>query len=138
MNVMAADLTILLVEDSKEDALLFRLAFAKAGIAGKLLFAPNGKVAIEMLSQPEQPWRPDIIFLDLKMPMISGFEVLRWIQLQNFQSRLHVVVLSGSPHEEDRTLALELGASDYVVKPIAIDDLRHRLFPLSDKSISQP
>lgn len=138
MKESRKEVTVLLVEDSKEDALLFQLTLAQTGIAATLLLVPNGKAALDLLSKPEERQRLDIVFLDLKMPMISGFEVLRWIQQQNFPRPLHIVVLSGSPHEEDKVLARELGASDYVEKSIAIEDLRHRLALLANGSVCSP
>ncbi len=57
------------------------------------------------------------MFLDLKMPFVSGFDVLEWIRSQPQLSALKVFVLTGSSIERDRQRALALGAKDYLVKP---------------------
>ena len=59
---------------------------------------------------------PDIIFLDLKLPYISGMEVLEHIHSQAALSKIDVIVLTSSPEERDRKRALELGAKEYLVK----------------------
>jgi len=60
---------------------------------------------------------PDLLLLDLKMPGVDGFEVLRWLQTQSFP-KLVVIVLSGSERREDMTQALQLGADFYQTKQI--------------------
>lgn len=61
---------------------------------------------------------PDVIFLDLNLPRISGTKVLQAIQSDPELSRIPVVILSGSDYEDDVTAARELGAAHYVVKPL--------------------
>ena len=60
---------------------------------------------------------PFLIFLDLKMPVMSGFDVLQW--LKNSGLKPQVIVLSGSNDQADRSRAFSLGATDYLVKPIS-------------------
>jgi DNA-binding response OmpR family regulator len=64
---------------------------------------------------------PTLILLDLKMPMVDGFEVLRWMRAQSSATMPPVIVLSYSNLEEDRRLARELGAARYSVKPLDFD-----------------
>jgi CheY-like chemotaxis protein len=70
---------------------------------------------------------PFAIFLDLKMPVLNGFEVLEWMRTQTFSSSIHVIVLSGSDYPEDKERAARLGATDYLVKPVRVEDLQRYL-----------
>jgi CheY-like chemotaxis protein len=89
---------ILLVEDLADDVLLIRRAFEKAKVINPIHVVPNGEEAISYLNgsgkyanRAEYPL-PDLVLLDLKMPGIDGFEVLRWIRQQPGLSSLRVVV----------------------------------------------
>jgi CheY-like chemotaxis protein len=66
---------------------------------------------------------PALLFLDLKMPKVSGFEVLEWLQKHNGLPPIKVVVLSSSNLPGDMQKARALGAHDYRVKPADIDDM---------------
>jgi DNA-binding response OmpR family regulator len=118
---------ILLVEDSVEDVFFFKRALAKSGVSGELLLASDGKEALTILADSAVRSRLGVIFLDLKLPFLNGFDVLRWIRAENFNPALPVIVLSGSAHESDKALANELGAQEYLVKPVTPDLLRERL-----------
>jgi DNA-binding response OmpR family regulator len=124
---------ILLVEDSEEDAFFFKRALAKSGVSAELLLASDGKAAISLLSDSAVRSRLDTVFLDLKLPYFSGFDILNWIRSQNFDPRLCVIVLSGSDQQSDKAHAYELGADDYVVKPISPTSLRELLSTLCEK-----
>lgn len=117
---------LLLVEDSEDDAYFFRRTFQKSGFQCALHHSTNGAEAIDFLrnvslSDPEA--LPAVMFLDLKMPVVNGFEVLDWLQTQTFADRIRVVVLSGSEHQSDKDRAAQLGALEYLVKPLSIRDL---------------
>jgi CheY-like chemotaxis protein len=120
---------VFLAEDSEDDAFFFQRAFRKAGVGCSLWRAENGKVAIEMLKQGmgEGSGAPILIFLDLKMPVMSGFEVLEWLRFASLESAPKVIVLSGSNDQDDRERAMNMGAADYLVKPISAEILRERI-----------
>jgi CheY-like chemotaxis protein len=113
--------TILLVEDTEEDAFFFGRTLEKAGIHCDCNRAPNGAAAKEYLLS--NAGKPHIVFLDLKMPEMDGFEVLDWLNDQPFKSDLTVIVLGGSDRPVDIARARELGANDYLIKPVASDAL---------------
>ena len=99
---------ILLVEDDEHDVFFFRRALAKAGMQLPLRLVVDGEQALQYLNG-EGTYRdraahplPDVIFLDLKLPYISGMEVLEHIQKQPMLSRIDVIVLTSSPEERDR------------------------------------
>ncbi|MDQ6920764.1 MAG: response regulator transcription factor, partial [Candidatus Dormibacteraeota bacterium] len=69
-------------------------------------------------------WRPDVVLLDLGLPGVDGFEVLRGMQAQG---RAAVIVVSVMPGERDKVRALDAGADDYVVKPFGMEELLARI-----------
>jgi CheY-like chemotaxis protein len=64
-----------------------------------------------------------LILLDLKMPVMTGFDVLAWLQIRPEFRHIPVVVLTSSDHGPDRRKALEMGAAEYLVKPNGVDEL---------------
>jgi CheY-like chemotaxis protein len=129
MNVQAQNRIVLLVEDSDDDAFFFERAFANANISDRLIRVVNGAEAVEYLqkaSETSLDLSPSHhVFLDLKLPMMNGFEVLKWIRERGLS--LDVFVLSGSDMESDLEMARALGAADYLVKPISAEEIRKRL-----------
>jgi|SRR5436190_21951717 CheY-like chemotaxis protein len=122
---------VLLVEESEDDAFFFERTLQKAGTTGSVQRAVDGAEAIAFLrtalAGPREKL-PRVVFLDLKMPVLNGFEVLEWIATEPFPPEMRVIVLSGSDHHEDRSRAAHLGATDYLVKPVRVRDLQ-RLLP---------
>jgi CheY-like chemotaxis protein len=114
---------ILLVEDDENDVFFFRRALAKARVDAPLHVVSDGEQSLQYLNgvgkygdRAAHP-SPEIIFLDLKLPYVSGMEVLEYIQQQPVLSKIEVIVLTSSPEERDRKRAFELGAKEYLVKP---------------------
>lgn len=116
---------VLYVEDEESDRLLMQFAFQKVGLEPALLMVNHGQAAIDYLSgagiyaeRMNYPL-PSVVLLDLNLPEVHGFEVLKWIRGQAALSGLPVVVFTSSSREEDKRLAKLLGATDYVHKPVA-------------------
>lgn len=120
---------ILLVEDDETDILLLRRAFRKARIANPLAIVRDGQAAIQYLageaaySDRARFPLPFLVLLDLRLPKLSGFEVLAWIRDQPELASLITVVLTTSDHVRDVTKAHDLGANSYLVKPGNFDEL---------------
>lgn len=117
---------ILVADDSADDAYILKRAFDKAGTKVPLLFVRDGQELIDYLSgadgfadRQNHPM-PRVLLLDLKMPKLDGFDVLRWLQRQPELRRLIVTVLSSSNESQDVNLAYDLGANSYVVKPASM------------------
>ena len=120
--------TVLLVEDSDDDAFFFERAFELARTGAQLVRVVDGGAAVEYLeraSSASDALPRLLVFLDLKLPVLSGFEVLQWIR--NRDAAVEVVVLSGSDLETDIAMAKELGAADYLVKPISPAEIKRRV-----------
>lgn len=130
---------VLLAEDSDDDAFFFRWSLQKAGMPCELVHASDGASALQILREcatsdgQRKDRYPDLVFLDLKMPALTGFEVLEWIRDHPFDPPLDVAVLSGSEHAADVARAASLGASGYYVKPISIEKLRARFAAWQEK-----
>ena len=123
------DSAILLVEDDEADILLLRRAFRNAHIANPLIEVRDGQAAIQYLSgegdyadRTRYPI-PFLILLDLRLPKLSGFEVIAWMRDQPQLANLVVVVLTASDHVPDVTKARDLGANSYLVKPGNFEEL---------------
>ncbi|WP_202318752.1 response regulator [Archaeoglobus neptunius] len=110
---------ILLVEDNPDDIFMIKRAFEKAGIVNPVDVVEDGERAIEYLNS----YSPVLILLDLKLPRISGFEVLEWIKTREKLRRIPVVVLTSSRNGRDVNRAYDLGANSYIVKPVRFEDL---------------
>lgn len=131
---------VLLAEDSEDDAFFFRWTLKKSELECDLIHVSDGQQALALLKGCAAPDGtrnakcPDLVFLDLKMPALTGFEVLEWIQAHPFSPPLDVAVLSGSEHAIDIERATSLGASAYFVKPIAAEHLRARFAAWQQKA----
>lgn len=127
--LMPHQVHILHVEDDPNDALLFQHACNKAGIGFDLRSVNDGDQAIAYLrgtgnfSDRSQNPFPSLILLDLKMPRLSGFDVLAWIRNENPFKSTPVIILTSSNHETDIKRAYDLGANSYLVKPVGFDAL---------------
>ncbi len=108
---------ILVVDDEPEDTYFVRRALKAAGIPNPVIGCGDGEEAVSFLESARFGGQfPCLIFLDLKMPRMNGFEFLTWIRSHPEFAGLKVVMLSSSELEEDRARALALGAHDYLVK----------------------
>ena len=126
---MCEHATILAAEDQESDALLLKIAYEAAGLPYHLVIVEDGQCAVDYLKgKPPYGDRvecplPRMLLLDLKMPRMDGFEVLAWLRKSREFSALPAVVFSNSPRELDMKRAKELGAREYLVKPIDYREL---------------
>lgn len=120
---MTENCILLLVEDNPDDVFLMRRALRKTGLNLLMQIVTDGRQALEYLSgagEYEDRVRyplPSMVFLDLKLPYLNGFEVLEWIREHPELSDLDVSILTSSPEERDKETAQRLGARAYLVKP---------------------
>jgi two-component system, OmpR family, KDP operon response regulator KdpE len=112
------DATILVVDDEPQIRRVLRATLSSNGY--DVIEAKDGQEAIEMVLRE----RPDLILLDVNMPRMSGLEACRKIRL-SFEGPIIMVTVRNS--EQDKIVALDAGADDYVVKPFAMGELLARI-----------
>lgn len=122
------DVEILLVEDTDADAELAIRALKKRNMANKLVWVKDGAEAIDFLfgtgayagRQVEDS--PKVVLLDLRLPKLSGIEVLRRIKSDERTKSIPVVVLTSSKEEKDLEECYKLGVNSYASKPVEFDE----------------
>jgi two-component system, response regulator len=109
---------ILLVEDNPDDELLTLRALARNHIANQVAVARDGAEAIAYLEGAGGAALPALVLLDLKLPKLSGLEVLERIRAEPRTRRLPVVILTSSKEDRDLVAAYDLGVNSFVRKPV--------------------
>lgn len=129
MSTTASPHAILIVEDSADDFFFLERSFKLAEIPNELRHVDDGQRAINYL-QGIAPFDdraanplPSLILLDLKLPLLHGFEVLSWIRRQPKIKNTVVIIMTSSSEERDVAKAYELGANAFLVKPTSVDKL---------------
>uniref|UniRef100_UPI000C6F445F Chemotaxis regulator-transmits chemoreceptor signals to flagelllar motor components CheY n=1 Tax=Thermotoga maritima (strain ATCC 43589 / DSM 3109 / JCM 10099 / NBRC 100826 / MSB8) TaxID=243274 RepID=UPI000C6F445F len=116
---------VLLVDDSAVLRKIVSFNLKKEGY--EVIEAENGQIALEKLSE----FTPDLIVLDIMMPVMDGFTVLKKLQEKEEWKRIPVIVLTAKGGEEDESLALSLGARKVMRKPFSpsqfIEEVKHLL-----------
>jgi DNA-binding response OmpR family regulator len=124
-------LKILLVEDDPNDVALFQVAIKQKRIKASVQPVPDGKQAIQFL-KGEGPYAdrkaypvPDLVVLDLKLPLVGGLEVLEWRKVSGSSSSIPFVVFTGSPQEMVKSL--NHGADRIFLKPMSMNEIKARV-----------
>lgn len=121
MESVPASRPVVVVDDNPDDIFFFKRCYAKANAVAPLVVASDGEEAIatldKMVPYASQPHgAPLMVFLDLKLPRVSGFSVLEWIRARREFDAVPVAVLSSSAEPRDVARAYLLGAQTYLVK----------------------
>ena len=117
------NLNILLIEDNAGDILLTREAFEESPIRHELRVIRDGSAAIAFFDDCNGSDVPDLVLLDINLPLKSGHEVLRYIKKCDKLTCMPVVMLTTSSSECDMLSAYKYYADGYLVKPIIIPEL---------------
>lgn len=126
-NAWQRTVHVLLAEDNRMDIELMRTAFQETHLDHVIHVASGGRQALDYLlgtgqfADRQAHPLPDLILLDLNMPVIDGHEVLRQIKKIELLKRIPVVVLSSSSEVSDLALCYDNGANSYLVKPVSFE-----------------
>jgi two-component system response regulator len=118
---------ILLVEDNPQDAELTTRALKKHNLANRLITVEDGAEALDFIfcrgkyATRNNGQSPKVVLLDLKLPKVSGLEVLRALKRDEKTRSIPVVIVTSSREDPDIKTAYALGANSYVVKPVDFD-----------------
>ena len=124
MREMPEKCPILLVEDNEDDIMITKRAIQKGQIKNTLCVARDGEEAMDFLRRRgrfREASRPGFVLLDLNMPKLDGFEVLREVKNDPDLRSIPVVVLTTSGRDEDIEQAYALGCNNYIVKPVSFE-----------------
>lgn len=125
---MNHEIEILLIEDNMNDAELTIRALKKNNLTNKLVHLKDGAEAIDFIfAEGNYSGRkveniPKVILLDLKMPKVSGIEVLKKIKADERTKKIPVVILTSSKEDPDIQECYRLGVNSYVVKPVQFEE----------------
>ena len=118
------DVEILFIDDNLDDAALTLHALKKGGVTNTIFHVKDGAEALDFMyckgdfSNRNIDRQPKLILLDLKMPKVSGIEVLEKLKSDGLHKTVPVVVLTSSKEDPDVKKCYELGANSYIVKPV--------------------
>jgi DNA-binding response OmpR family regulator len=112
---------ILVVDD--EVYILHILDFSLGAEGFEVITADNGEAAVEKAKTE----RPDLIVLDIMMPVLDGYETLRQLKRNNDTKDIPVILLTAKGRDVDKRLGFEVGATDYIVKPFSPSRLIERI-----------
>jgi CheY-like chemotaxis protein len=137
---------VLMAEDSEHDVRAVQRVWAKSGIRNPLVVVRDGEACMDFLMRqgeyedPKTSPRPGALLLDINLPKVDGFEVLKRIKETPGLKRMPVVMLTTSSREEDRIRSYDLGANAYMTKPVGIEKLTQTLvaFNVFWELVSQP
>jgi len=127
---------IMLVEDNDDHAELITEALNNTIVANRVLRFVNAESALEYLTGEQADQLPDdhplpgVILLDIKLPGMDGFEMLKRVRRDPRTRRLPVIILTTSKREEEVARGYELGANSYIVKPVKFEEFRAKIIDL--------
>lgn len=125
--------TVLMIEDHDDTACLVRFILERNGYAVR--HAPDGKNA-KRLTESSEP--PDLVLLDISLPSLSGFEVLRAIRSTPTWEQIPVVMLTANGRPESMAEATTLGATEYLKKPFTPEHLLRTVASFMSKPSTRP
>lgn len=126
---------ILVVEDEEDHARLIIKGLESGNLMNKIVHAENGQLAMDFLLKQgkyknDEQIVPMLILLDIKLPLKSGFEVLKEVKSHENLKKIPIVVLTTTSTSDDIEKAMLLGANDYIVKPIKFAEFTEKVSKL--------
>lgn len=132
MNQLRA-IDILLVEDDAGHALLVQENLRKHGVVNKIYTVIDGEIALDFLYRrgefalEEKAPRPGLILLDLNLPKVDGFEVLRQVKNDEKLKTIPIIILTSTEDQREINKSYELGANNYITKPVDYAQFQDRV-----------
>jgi CheY-like chemotaxis protein len=126
---------VLLVEDNEGDIMLTQIAFEACKKETELMIARNGQEALDFLFQRGEyvnAKRPDIILLDINMPIYNGLEVLRQVKADSNLKKIPVIMLTTSSNPNDIDEAYKNHCNSYVKKPLEMSDFLDAIMKIEE------
>ncbi len=127
---MAIQIKILLVDDDTDDQLFFMDAVKELNATFECSIANNGVEALDHLQKDPPP--PSLIFLDLNMPFMNGFECLAQLKKLDDYKNIPVIIFTTSSHPIDVERTMSMGAILFVTKPPDFNVLKHKISDIID------
>lgn len=112
---------ILLIDDDTEDHELFKIALDQVSKTAECTTSTNAREALNMLVTKQL--NPDVIFLDLNMPIMSGLEFLKEVKMRSETQYIPIIIFSTSSNAATVKLTRDMGAVDFITKPDRFDKL---------------
>jgi CheY-like chemotaxis protein len=131
---------ILLVEDNEGDIMLTQEAFEDANLLVEMSVVRDGKEAIDFMNKVGKYSNielPDLVLLDIKLPKVSGLEVLSHIKENVSAKHIPVIMLTTSSYVKDQDQSKQSNANGYLVKPLAIDRFLKIISKLENVSVCE-
>ncbi len=130
MNNTKEQIEILLVEDNPDDAMLSMMALEESHVVNNIIHLKDGAEALNYVfhtgrfANDPPDTHPKIMLLDLKMPKVSGIEVLRKMKANEETKKIPVIVFTSSDQDPDVKECYSLGVNSYVVKPLNFNQFK--------------
>ncbi len=129
-NESPDELQVLIIEDNDDDVVHVKRVLSRSTVSCRFHVARDGQEALDFLFNRRKlgdaPW-PDLVLLDLRLPILEGHEILSRIRGDPDLSSVPVYILTGSKRGQDLDRSLELGADGFLPKPFAIEDVKYVL-----------
>jgi CheY-like chemotaxis protein len=126
---------ILLVEDNEGDILLTKEAFEESKVRTKISVARNGQEAMDFLynkNEFEKAEKPDLILLDINIPIYNGHEILKQIKSDSSLKKIPVIMLTTSSNKKDIDQAYENYSNSFVKKPLDMDEFLDAILKIEE------
>lgn len=126
---MSDPIQILLIEDNQGDADIIKELLIDTGIAHSLTWLDNGEKAIEFFNEGRET---DLVILDIKLPRVSGHEIVEFLRRRGISTTIPVIVLTGSNSPVDQESAKQNGVVCYLIKPMTIEEMEKMTITLME------
>jgi two-component system response regulator len=131
------EIEILLIEDNIDDAALTIRELKKKHIVNNILHLEDGAIALDFIfaegefSNRVETAKPNLILLDIKLPKVSGIQVLKRLKGDDLTKQIPIVILTSSNEDPDIQECYDLGANSYIIKPVDFENFQSAISKLS-------